>query len=66
MEAGKPADPSPSSMQGPGIFLAQFVRDEPPFNTFSGLCRWAVDLGYRGVQVPAWETRLIDLDEAAE
>src|SRR5687767_16002031 len=55
-----------ASIQGPALFLAQFIRDEPPFNTFSGLCRWAVELGYRGVQVPAWEARLIDLDEAAE
>ena len=38
-------------MQGPGIFLAQFARDEAPFNTFSGICRWAVELGYRGVSV---------------
>ncbi len=53
-------------MQGPGIFLAQFLRDEAPFNTFSGICRWAVELGYRGVQVPAWDPRLIDLEEAAE
>jgi sugar phosphate isomerase/epimerase len=53
-------------MRGPGLFLAQFLRDEPPFNTFNGLCRWAVELGYRGVQIPAWESRLIDLDEAAE
>jgi sugar phosphate isomerase/epimerase len=56
----------PSSIQGPGIFLAQFVRDEPPFNNFSGICRWAVELGYRGVQVPAWEPRFIDIEEAAE
>ena len=53
-------------MQGPGLFLAQFVRDEPPFNNFNGICRWAAELGYRGVQVPAWESRFIDLDEAAE
>ena len=55
-----------TSIQGPGIFLAQFVREEPPFNSFSGICRWAAELGYRGIQVPAWESRFIDLDEAAE
>ncbi len=56
-----------NSIQGPAIFLAQFVRNEPPFDTFDGICRWAAELGYRGVQVPAWESpRLIDLDEAAE
>lgn len=53
-------------MRGPGLFLAQFMRNEPPFDTFSGICRWAAELGYRGVQIPASESRLIDLDEAAE
>lgn len=53
-------------MQGPALFLAQFMREEAPFNTFSGICRWAAELGYRGVQIPVWEKRLIDLDEAAE
>ena len=55
-----------SSIQGPAIFLAQFVREEPPFNTLSGLGRWAAELGYRGIQVPAWEQRFIDIDEACE
>lgn len=55
-----------TSIHGPGIFLAQFVRDEPPFDTFDGICRWAAELGYRGVQVPAWECRHIDVDTAAE
>lgn len=55
-----------NSIQGPAIFLAQFVRDEAPFNDFSAICRWAASLGYRGVQVPAWESRHIDLDTAAE
>src|SRR5687768_8241421 len=69
MGAGKENDRAATplnSIQGPGIFLAQFVRDEPPFNNFSGICRWAVELGYRGVQVPAWEKRLIDIEEAAD
>src|SRR5262245_48629236 len=69
MGAGKPNVPakaSSNSMQGPALFLAQFVRNEPPFDTLSGMCRWAVELGYRGIQVPAWESKLIDLDEAAE
>lgn len=56
-----------NSIQGPAIFLAQFVRGEPPFDTFEGICRWAAELGYRGVQVPAWESpRHIDLNTAAE
>jgi sugar phosphate isomerase/epimerase len=56
-----------NTIQGPALFLAQFVRDEPPFDTFDAICRWAASLGYRGVQVPAWESpRHIDLATAAE
>jgi len=53
------------SIKGPGIFLAQFVRDETPFNRIDTLGRWVSSLGYRGVQIPTWETRLFDLDLAA-
>lgn len=54
------------TIQGPAIFLAQFMDDKAPFNSLDGLCRWAADLGYKGIQIPTWETRLIDLDKAAE
>lgn len=54
-------------IQGPALFLAQFVREEAPFNTFDGICQWAAELGYKGVQVPAWESpRHLDLAQAAE
>ena len=52
-------------MRGPAIFLAQFVGDQPPFNDFASLCRWAAGLGYRGVQVPTTDG-LFDLQRAAE
>lgn len=55
-----------NAIQGPAIFLAQFVRDTAPCNTLEGICRWAASLGYKGVQVPAWEDpRFIDLGQAA-
>lgn len=53
-------------MTGPGIFLAQFAGDEPPFNSFGEICRWAASLGYKGVQIPTWDKRLFDLDTASE
>ncbi|RKN82831.1 sugar phosphate isomerase/epimerase [Ulvibacterium marinum] len=52
-------------MQGPGIFLAQFADDTPPFNTIEGMAQWASDLGYTGVQIPTWDKRLFNLDQAA-
>ena len=55
----------PATMKGPAIFLAQFVGDAPPFNSFDAICGWAAGLGYKGVQVPTSDPRLIDLDKAA-
>jgi sugar phosphate isomerase/epimerase len=53
-------------MKGPGIFLAQFLRDEAPYDTLEGICKWVASLGYKGVQVPSWDARVLDLDSAAE
>lgn len=53
------------TIKGPAIFLAQFLRDEEPFNTLEGITQWAASLGYIGIQVPAWDPRAIDLDKAA-
>lgn len=54
------------TMKGPGVFLAQFVRETEPYNTLDGLAGWVSRLGYKGVQIPTWEKGLIDLDKAAE
>ncbi len=54
------------TIKGPAIFLAQFMGDEAPFNSLAGICKWAAELGYKGIQIPTWESRLIDLKTAAE
>jgi sugar phosphate isomerase/epimerase len=54
------------NVQGPAIFLAQFMGAEAPFNQLESICRWAASLGYKGVQLPTWESALIDLPLAAE
>ncbi|MCP3929887.1 MAG: sugar phosphate isomerase/epimerase [Bacteroidetes bacterium] len=54
------------TIKGPAIFLAQFMGDDAPFNSLENICKWAADLGYKGVQIPTWESRLIDLKTAAE
>ncbi|MDR9364122.1 MAG: sugar phosphate isomerase/epimerase family protein [Balneolaceae bacterium] len=54
------------TVKGPAIFLAQFVGDEEPFNDLISLCKWAKSLGYKGVQIPTWETGLIDVKKLAE
>jgi sugar phosphate isomerase/epimerase len=52
-------------MQGPAIFLAQFFRDQPPFDRLDTISAWAAGLGYVGVQIPSWDGRALDLDQAA-
>ena len=37
----------------------------PHFNSFDAICGWVASLGYKGVQVPAWDKRLMDLERAA-
>jgi sugar phosphate isomerase/epimerase len=54
------------TIKGPGIFLAQFMGDEPPFDNLENIGKWAADLGFVGVQIPSWDSRLIDLAKAAE
>jgi sugar phosphate isomerase/epimerase len=53
------------TIKGPGIFLAQFLGDKPPFNEMKSICLWAKDLGYTGIQIPTWDARCIDLKKAA-
>lgn len=54
------------TIKGPAIFLAQFAGDQAPFNSLESICRWAAELGYKGVQIPSWDQRLFDLKQVAE
>lgn len=54
------------TIKGPGIFLAQFLGDKPPFNDLKTICQWAKSLGFVGVQIPTTDVRCIDLQKAAE
>ena len=54
------------TIQGPGLFLAQFVGDAAPFNSLPSIAKWAASLGYKAVQIPTWEARLFDLQRASE
>lgn len=54
------------TIKGPAIFLAQFMGDEAPFNSLDSIARYMADLGYKGIQIPTWDARCIDLKQAAE
>ena len=54
------------TIKGPAIFLAQFAGDEAPFDNLDDIAAWAAGLGFKGVQIPSWDSRLFDLQQAAE
>lgn len=54
------------TMKGPALFLAQFAGDDAPFNSLDAIGKWAAGLGYKGVQIPSWDARLLDLKKAAD
>src|ERR687892_2553484 len=54
------------TIRGPAIFLAQFAGDEVPFDNLDNMAAWAAGLGFKGVQIPSWDTRLFDLRKASE
>lgn len=54
------------TMKGPGVYLAQFAADQAPYNSLPSLAGWVADKGFAGVQIPTWDTRLIDMKQAAE
>lgn len=54
------------TIKGPAIFLAQFVGEEAPFNSLESISSWAADLGFKGIQIPSWESSLFDLNLAAK
>lgn len=54
------------TLKGPAIFLAQFLGDTAPFNSLESIAKYMADLGYKGIQIPTWDPRMIDLKQAAE
>ena len=54
------------TIKGPAIYLVQFLRDDEPFNNVENITKWVSSLGYKGIQVPTWDSRVFDLDKAAE
>jgi sugar phosphate isomerase/epimerase len=54
------------TIKGPGIFLAQFAGDTAPFDTLGGMADWAAGLGFTGIQIPTWDSRLFNLQLAGE
>lgn len=54
------------TIKGPGLFLAQFMASEPPFDTLPNVAKWASGVGFKGLQIPTWSAACIDLEKAAQ
>ena len=59
-------DTPPIGLRGPGIFLAQFMSAEAPFDTLANIAQWAASQGYKAIQLPTSGTQYIHLARAAE
>lgn len=53
-------------IKGPSIHLAQFSDALSPFNQLATIAGWAGNLGFKALQLPAWDQRLFDVRKAAE
>ncbi|HWD30189.1 MAG TPA: sugar phosphate isomerase/epimerase family protein [Pseudomonas sp.] len=54
------------TLKGPSLHLAQFSADRLPFNSLDSIADWASGLGFKALQVPAWDERLFDVAQAAQ
>nr|WP_249412655.1 hypothetical protein [Erwinia rhapontici] len=54
------------TLKGPSLHLAQFSDDIYPFNTLDNLANWAQEKGFKALQIPAWDSRLFDVNTAAQ
>lgn len=54
------------TLKGPGIFLAQYIGDQAPFNTLENLAQWAAGLGFKALQIPCNHPHIFDLATAAD
>ena len=50
----------------PSHFLAQFMGHEAPYNSLDNICQWVAGIGFKGIQIPTWDSRYINLQSAAE
>lgn len=51
----------PRTIRGPGLFIGQFISNDPPFDTLDGMAGFAAATGFVALQVPVHDPRFIDL-----
>lgn len=53
------------TINGPGVFLAQFIAPEPPYDKLDTLAAWAAGNGFKAVQMPIFNAAIFDVARAA-
>lgn len=54
------------TIEGPGLYIQQFIGQTAPFDALAGIARWAAGRGFKGLQLPTHDARIFDLARAAE
>ncbi len=55
-----------NTIKGPSLHLAQFSDAVAPFNSLPAIAEWAAGVGFKALQIPAWDKRFFDAGIAAE
>jgi len=53
------------TIKGPSLHLAQFSDAVAPFNSLPAIAEWAAGVGFKALQIPAWDQRFFDAETAA-
>ena len=53
------------TIKGPSLHLAQFSDAVAPFNSLPAIAQWAAGVGFKALQIPAWDKRFFDAETAA-
>jgi len=53
------------TIKGPSLHLAQFSDAAAPFNSLPAIAEWAAGVGFKALQIPAWDKRFFDAETAA-
>lgn len=53
------------TIKGPSLHLAQFSDAVAPFNSLPAIAEWAAGVGFKALQIPAWDQRFFDSATAA-
>ncbi|EPL04048.1 sugar phosphate isomerase/epimerase [Pseudomonas sp. CF161] len=54
------------TLKGPSLHLAQFSDATAPFDSLPSIAAWAAGMGFKALQLPAWDERLFDVSLAAQ